>query len=153
MKSTITKAISLILAVVMVIGLLPASALAAELAPGYDPELVAEIQALCGDSYDAEKLLDRMYDQGLVDKKGNLTLQDSFDVDGTTMTADELKLEAVKHDADDAVAIDGVSVTWGEIQTLLGYYDKVLSYQALAQFVDLLIEIQCHISSSTSYGE
>ena len=101
-------------------------------AADYDEALVAELQNLCQDGEDAVQILDTLRNYGLVDEKGMPKTNETFLVNDTEMTEEELIEEAERH-KDGEVQIDGIETTWKELNALLSVKKSI---QELTDFMD-----------------
>ena len=131
MKKLITRMITFVMVAVMVINSTSISALAdtginsmsksTVNVQNFDPSMVATIENIVQDKETAETIMQELYKTGLVDATGKPVANRFFDVDGKTMSMDELRAAADAHVLDEsaAVSIDGYEVTWGYVRSLL----------------------------------
>lgn len=129
------RLIPLFLTIIMMSSSLPINVLAESKIfseTNFSQELIDELQILCGDDYDAEDMLMEMYKAGLVDRYGNPSIESIFDIDGVSMTKEEvIELSADKKD-NEPVTIDGIESTWGDIKALIAIselMDDIRAYE------------------------
>ncbi len=126
------RALSLLLTLAMLVGLLPTGALAsvAELMrnePAENEGLLDTLEAFTGTSYDeAYDLLDTL---GLLDADGNLVTDSTIDLDGVSYTLDEAMamLEDPDTDLTRVAEVDGVPIALADLKTIVAL-ERELAY-------------------------
>lgn len=118
------RVLSLLLAIVMLVGMLPTSAIGAS-----DNTARADAVAALAEQYgeeNAEQMFDTMFSMGLIDQNGNPKTY-KIKMDGKSYTLEEIRpfVEGEEADLTKTVTVDGDTVELSFIKKLLDYQDEM----------------------------
>ncbi len=123
MKKLTTRLISIVLALVFCVQMLPLPAMAALLDndPAYNQEILNALTEIVGSEDEAERYYALLDHYGLLDEDGNLSESWEIWMDGKQVTLEEIReaLAAPGCDLDKYVLVDGQPITLGNIKTIL----------------------------------
>jgi len=125
------RILSVLLAIVMIVSVLPAQALAAMSATvqnshAENQAILEELKRLTGSDAEAERIMRTMTGLGLLSENGDLVSK-SVMIDGRSHTLDEVRaLLEGKVNLSQPVNVDGFSLTLGELKTMLEIEDELL---------------------------
>jgi hypothetical protein len=138
MKQCVKRFTALFLTLVMVLMLLPTTAMASigDLlgnSPQTNQELLQRLTEMVGDEATAEELCAYLQEKNLLDEDGNLSLTESVTVDGVEMSVAELRamLDDPSTDLSKTVDVDGTTITLEDLDTMLKIEEQLAQVKAL----------------------
>lgn len=134
MKHLCRKFVSLLLAAILCVQLLPTAALAAltDNSPAYNQEILSALKEIVGSEEEAERYYAVLEQYGLLDDDGSVPDQWEIYMDGEQVTLDEVKalLEEPDCDLEKQLLVDGSVITLGDLQTMLEIEDYIAYLRA-----------------------
>lgn len=120
------RLLSGVLTVVMLVGLLPATAMAALLdnSPARNQEILSELEQIVGSAEEAQTYYELLQRYNLLDEDGNAVTSWHIRMDGEDITLDQLR-EVLAGDYDPGyyITVDGTPITLGDVATILEIED------------------------------
>ena len=120
------RLVSGLLTVVMLVGLLPTTALAALLdnSPAYNQEILSQLEQIVGSEEEAQAYYEILQRYNLLDEDGNAVTSWKIRMDGKDLTLDQLR-EVLAGDYDPGyyITVDGTPITLGDVSTILEIED------------------------------
>ena len=151
------RILSVLLAIVMIVSVLPAQALAAMSATvqnshAENQAILEELKRLTGNDAEAEEIMRTMTGLGLLSENGDLVSK-SVMIDGRSYTLDEVRaLLEGKVNLSQPVNVDGFVLTLGELKTMLEIDDELLRIQQ-TYFGDSIALTEAHQAALASLHE
>ena len=129
MKHLCRKLVSMLLAVLLCVQLLPAAVMAALIdnSPSYNRQILSALEEIVGSEEEAERYYAILQQYGLLDEDGSVPNQWEIYMDGEQVTLDEVKTLLDEPDCDltKQLLVDGAVITLGDLQTMLEIEDYI----------------------------